>query len=95
MSWIAEDVPWYMIDKSADRPWRDEDVAMSSPRKFGEYATVEEARQAVAGDLEASSGYGFIVRGGEREKYLAAAQAVLAGVDGVRVHGRYYRVRQV
>lgn len=95
MSWIAEDAPWYQVDKSADRPWRDEDVAMSSPRRFGEFATEAEARQAVAEDLEVSSEYGFIVRGGEREKYLAAAQAVLAGVDGVRVHGRYYRVRQV
>lgn len=96
MSWIAEDVPWYAISPKAVRmEMTDEDYAMSAPRKFGEFATVEEARQAVAGDLEASSEFGFIVRGGEREKYLAAAQAVLAGVDGVRVHGRYYQVREV
>lgn len=95
VSWIAEDVPWYQVDQSAERPWRDEDLAMSAPRKFGEFATVEEARQAVAGDLEASSTYNFVVRGGEREKYLAAAQAITLGASGVRIHGRYYRVREV
>lgn len=95
MSWIAEDVPWYQVDQTSDRPWRDEDYAMSAPRRFGEFATEQEARQAVAGDLEASSAYGFIARGGETEKYLVAAQAVLLGVDGIRIHGRFYRVREV
>lgn len=96
MSWIAEDVPWYLITPSEKRlTMTDEDYAMSAPRRFGEFATEAEARSAVAGNLEESATYGFIVRGGEREKYLVAAQAVLAGVDGVRIHGRYYRVREV
>lgn len=96
MSWIAEDVPWYQVDKESRRPgMTDEDRAMSAPREFGEFGTESEARSAVAGDLEQSATYGFVVRGGEREKYLVAAQAVLAGVDGIRIHGRYYRVREV
>jgi hypothetical protein len=96
MSWIAEDVPWYQVDQESRRmTMTDEDYAMSAPRRLGEFATKQEARQAVAGDLEQSSTYSFVARGGEREKYLVAAQAVLAGVDGIRIHGRYYRVREV
>lgn len=95
MSWIAEDVPWYWINEQAPRPWREEDLAASAPRRFGEFATEAEARQAVAGDLEESSTYNFVVRGGEAEKYRTAAMAVLLGVDGIRIKGRYYRVREV
>lgn len=96
MSFIAEDVPWYLVTPSEKRlTMTDEDVAMSSPRRFGEFATKQEARQAVAGHLEEISTFGFIVRGGEAEKYRVAAQAVLLGVDGIRIHGRFYRVREV
>lgn len=96
MSWIAEDVPWYLVAGSAKDvpPMTDEDRAMSAPRRFGEFATRGEAQAAVADDLEMSSHFRFIVRGGEREKYVLAAEAILAGVDGVRIHGRYYRVRE-
>lgn len=95
MSWIAEDVPWYSVDTTVDRPWRDEDVAMSSPQRHGEFATEQEARQAVAGHLEEISTFGFIVRGGERELFLTAAKTILLGAGGVRIHGRYHRVREV
>lgn len=95
MSWIAEDVPWYSVDGTVSRPWADEDVSMSSPQRHGEFATEREARQAVAGHLEEISTFGFIARGGERELFLTAAQAVLLGVDGIRIHGRFYRVREV
>lgn len=97
MSWIAEDVPWYLVARFARdvSPMTDEDRAASAPRRFGEFATRGEAQAAVASDLETSSHFGFVVRGGEREKYILAAEAILAGVDGVRIHGRYYRVREV
>lgn len=95
MSWIAEDVPWYQVDQTSDRPWRDEDVAMSSPQRHGEFATEQEARQAVAGHLEEISTFNFIVRGGERELFLTAAKTILLGAGGVRIHGRYHRVREV
>lgn len=96
MSWIAEDVPWYLVQPDLRRPsMTDEDVAMSAPRRLGEFATRGEAQAAVADDLEVSSHFNFIVRGGEREKYVLAAEAILAGVDGVQIHGRYYRVREV
>ncbi len=96
MSWIAEDVPWYSVDAESRRLiMTDEDYAMSAPRRFGEFATREEAQFAVADDLEHTSRYDYVTRGGEREKYAAAAQAILAGVDGVKVHGRFHRVREV
>lgn len=95
MSWIAEDVPWYQVDPTVDRPRRDEDVAMSSPQRHGEFATEQEARQAVAGHLEEISTFNFVVRGGERELFLAAARTILLGAAGVRIHGRYHTVREV
>ena len=94
MSWIAEDVPWYMIDKSVRGPRTDEDAGMSAPVRLGEYATEQEARQAVAGHLEEISTFNFIVRGGERELFLNAAQTILQGAYGIRIHGRYHTVRE-
>lgn len=96
MSWIAEDVPWYQVSRaSRSELMSDEDYAMSAPRRLGEFATADEARARLAEDLEQSSNYGYIIRGGEGGKFLAAAAAIEAGVDGVKVHGRYYRVREV
>lgn len=95
VSWIAEHVPWYSIEKTLDRPWRDEDVAMSMPVKLGDFATETDARVAVASDLTRSAEFGHVARGGDAPKYLASASAILAGVDGVRIYGRFWRVRQV
>lgn len=95
MSWIAEDVPWYQVDQTVDRPWRDEDVAMSSPIRHGEFATEGEARKAVADKLREISTFNFVVRGGSAEMYRTAAAAITLGVDGVRIAGRFHRVREV
>lgn len=95
MAWIAEHVPWYQVDKSVERPWRDEDMAMSAPEKLGEFRTEDEARKEVAAHLVKCSNLGFIQRAGEGPKYVAAGTALLFGVDGVRLHGRFYRVREV
>jgi len=94
MSFIAEDIPWYQVTGKPLRAMTDEDYAMSAPRRLGKFGTVKEAREALAMDLLESSTYSFVVRGGEQEKYVMAAQAVRAGVDGVQIHGRYYRVRE-
>ncbi len=95
MTWIAEHVPWYSVDKTLDRPWRDEDIAMSMPVKLGDFATETDARVAVASDLVRSAEFGHVTRGGDAPKYMAAATAILAGVDGVRIYGRFWRVREV
>ena len=50
MIYIAQDVPWYMIDKSEERPWRDEDMAMSAPRTLGKYDTRLEAALKLAAE---------------------------------------------
>jgi hypothetical protein len=68
MTWIAEDVPWYSVSKEGPRSgMTDEDYAMSAPRRFGEFATERDARNAVALDLINISTFDFVVRGGERE----------------------------
>lgn len=96
MSWIAEDVPWYMIDKSVDRPWRDEDVAMSAPRRLGKVDREDEARTLAVEDITECAHYNHVARAGETEMYLAQAEKIASGeADGVKIHGRYWRVREV
>lgn len=94
MKYIAEDGPWYMVDTTVERPWRDEDVAMSAPVRIGEFDTLEEAQNALHDKLWEYSEHDFIVRSGESVKYQIAAAAILAGVNGIRIDGRYYRVRE-
>lgn len=96
MSWIAEDVPWYQIAKAvAHRPHTDEDIAMSAPIHLGEFDVEREARSAVHSHLYKISSFNHVLRAGESHKFAAAAHAILAGADGVRIDGRYYRVREV
>lgn len=92
--YVAEDVPWYRVDRSQKSPWRDEDLAMSAPRKLGECDTEDEARGVLSDYLLTCARMGHISREGERPMLQAAAMAVLLGVE-VRVHGRFYRVREV
>jgi len=93
--WIAEDVPWYLIDKDAERPWRDEDMAMSATQRLAVRDTELHAREALSNHLMSISRYGHVIRGGESETYEQAAVLVLRpGYGGIRIHGRYYRVRK-
>jgi hypothetical protein len=94
MTWIAEDVPWYSVDRSTARVMTDEDYAMSAPEVLGRFETETEARQAVARRLEQTASYCY-ANEQERSMALAAAHAVIMGVTGVQVYGRYYRVREV
>lgn len=101
--WVAEDVPWYMIDKDQERPWRDEDVAMSSPTTVykGDY---ENCLRAMHNALNRISEMNHVQRSGEAALFRSAAQmfynAMLADNRfphelGVRIAGRYHRVRPV
>lgn len=93
MIYIAQDVPWYMIDTSEERPWRDEDVAMSAPRTLGKYDTRLEAALKLASEFEEIAGFRH---DGEDGLYRALAGGLRAcageGFEGVRIHGRYYRI---
>lgn len=98
--WIAEDVPWYLIDKDRERPWRDEDVAMSAPIIIAK-GTYLEAIDAMGKHMQKISEMNHVQRGGEGAMYRMAMGVFLAGsyVDprypkelGLRVEGRYYRV---
>ena len=95
-TWIAEDVPWYQVDPSVRRlSMTDEDHAMSAPVRLGEFATEQEARSAVAGRLEDAAHFNHVQRSGQSDMYRTAAYAILLGVDGVRIKGRYHLVRKV
>ena len=90
--WIAEDVPWYSVSPGQRRmTMTDEDYAMSAPRRLGEFGTGREARLAVAAELDAISIHHV---GGEWLMHRAAAETLRQGADGIRISGRYYRVRQ-
>jgi len=93
MTYIAEDVPWYMVDKYAERPWRDEDMAMSAPVYSGD--SEEDARGKLAMRLLGISEYDFVQRHGDGQMYVSAANFILRGGDGIRISGRYYRIREV
>lgn len=100
MTWIAEDVPWYLVDKSPrsrelQLGMTDEDYSMSAVRNLGEFADRRSAQIALSAELGQISTHRLIVDRDERWTYESAAHAVLAGVDGIRIHGRYYQIRQV
>lgn len=95
MTYIAEDVPWYMVDSSVEKPWRDEDRAMSAPIIVCPATSEEEARSKLAMRLLEISEYNFVKREGGDLMYVSAANFILRGGDGVRISGRYYRIREV
>ena len=96
MTWIAEVVPWYSVDPKTRR-WTmtDEDYAMSAPEALGEFGSRQDAGVRVATHLEFLSGMTGVSRRGKTELYMASARAMLMGADGVRILGRFYRVREV
>lgn len=95
MPWIAEDVPWYMVDRDSSRPWRDEDVAMSAPIKIGRFDSETQAREALFKKLMEQSEYNFIKRSGESGTYRAAAMLILEPETSVKIYGRFYQVREI
>lgn len=95
MTYIAENVPWYMVDSSIEKPWRDEDVAMSAPVVYYTGDSEEEARDAMSNALLDISMFGFVKRSGESGIYVNASDFIISGGDGVRIFGRYYRIREV
>lgn len=95
MTWIAEDVPWYSVDRSTARVMTDEDYAMSAPEVLGRFDSRQGAEEEVAARLETMSELRIVARREEQELYLSAARAMLMGVDGIRIAGRFYRVREV
>lgn len=96
---IAEHVPAYNVETWLDKPWRDEDYAMSAPERVGRFDTEDLARQALVDDLtKAAEDYKAQAEFSEyyRHNFLlfsAAAAVVSQGSTAVKVHGRYYRVR--
>ena len=94
MIYIAEDVPWYMIDRTVEQPWRDEDVAMSAPRLVAASNDEYTARTALSEELERIAEFEYVIRDMEDTMYRDAAAFIRSGGDGVRILGRYYRIRE-
>lgn len=95
MAYIAEDVPWYMVDRTAGQPWRDEDAGMSAPIHVHTSVEEEDARGKLAMHLLNISEMDRVVMFGNPKMYASAANFILRGGDGVRISGRYYRIREV
>jgi hypothetical protein len=84
-----------MIDKNTEAPWTDEDLGMSAPIKIGTYEFEASAREEVALRLEEISRFDYIATYHNPRTYTAAAEAIRQGVDGIRISGRFHRVREV
>lgn len=93
-TWFAEDVPWYSVDQSVPRPMDDEGSAMSAPNVLGEFTSRVDAAEAVAGHLARIAAMSHVWMNGDSGKYQSAADAMQHGADGVRISGRFYRVRE-
>ena len=93
--WIAEDVAWHSVSREGARPgMTDEGHAMSGPVHLGRFPDRTTAGRAAAEHLLWISGFESVTSAGDRDLYSAAADAMLAGADGVRISGRFYRVRE-
>lgn len=100
--YIAEDVPWYMVDKTIDAPWRDEDMAMSAPIKVGEADTWQAAYLMLSEKMAECAKMNHVRASGDSPMMAIGAMTMAAAAQsnydpsvGIRVHGRYYRVRPV
>ena len=104
-TWIAEDVPMYMIDNRENKPRRDEDVTMSAPISLGKHLSYTGALIKVAEHLESIAKLRITGREKTETFYRTAAQLFLAADEtvgsyypltfGLQIHGRFYRVRNV
>lgn len=95
MPWIAEDVPWYMVDRNHPRPMDDETAGMSAPIRIGRFDSETQAREALFKKLMEQSEYNFIKRSGESGTYRAAAMLILEPETSIKIYGRFYRVREI
>lgn len=76
--WIAEDLaPWEVrADYQGHKPWRDEDVAMSSPVVFYKGESKDAARTALVSKLTEYAAFNHIRTAGEAPRYLSAAAEI-------------------
>lgn len=100
MKYQAESVGAHQVEPWADKLWRDVDKGMAAPEKFG--GAVDSEEQARGFLVTELGGWAEYYKGkpgehyrAEAELYHAAAMVISAGSTAVKVHGRYYRVREV
>jgi hypothetical protein len=100
-TYIAEDIPAYMLHPDERRPMTDEDAAMSAPRTLGKGLTRTEAARVVADHLHGIANMRHVQMAGESPMYRAAATMFEAsdathsdtGLT-LRIWGRVYRIRK-
>lgn len=93
--YYAEDVPAYLIDSEAEKPWRDEDLGMSATQIVAKSESADDARDAMFDHLWDIADMDHTVRSQKSSLYRIAAVLINSGADGVRIGGRYYRIREV
>ena len=99
-TWYALDMPAYEIDDTVEKPWRDEDVAMTMSHKLGKDLSYQEACRIVGCYLDDIADMNHVMRSAEDGMYRAASALFIVAshqetpVDiMVRLHGRVYTVK--
>ena len=92
-------VPAYEFDPKAERPWRDEDVAMSAPILVAKDQSFESACEVAADRMTKTSTMNHVVMGGEQGIYAIAAAFFAAAKTrrypadlSIQISGRVLRV---
>jgi hypothetical protein len=100
-TWIAEDVPAYLIFKEERRPMTDYDAAMSARHIIAKAADRTAAARAMADHLHSTANIRHVQLGGESDMYRAAAEMFEASgstrsdtAPMLRIWGRVYRIRK-
>jgi len=103
-TWIAEDIPMYLID-GKNAPSTDEGYGMTAQREHGRNLSYTDALEMMAGKLREIADLEMIRRDRTEGFYRAAAQLFLSAADsvggfypvefGLQIYGRFYRVRNV
>jgi hypothetical protein len=95
----VDDIPAYEFDPKAERPWRDEDVAMSAPRNLAKDQSFESACEVAADHMTGISTMNHVVMSGEQGIYAIAAAFFAAAKTrrypadlSIQISGRVLRV---
>lgn len=100
-TWIAEDVPAYLVFKDARRPQTDEDAAMSAAQTVVRVSTRDAAALAMRDHLYKIANMSHKQYDNESPMHRAAGDMFDASRDAVldpgltlRIWGRVYRIRK-
>jgi hypothetical protein len=92
-TWNAESIPCGWEDGTHE-PKGDYEAGMSWPEDLYRGDWESEARKAIVDYLYKCADYSHVIFAGESAQYFEWAEQIANGASHVRVHGRWYRIRQ-